>query len=846
MGANLAGSSPGRPARRAGGGAACHRIVALRGVRVGGAWPAPPSFTGAATTVAPVSDPPPSSSRAPSPRPRFAESTAAADTHTHFGLLYESRAEQLAVAAPFIEEGLRRGERCVYARAGNSEREVREALRAVGVDDAAAVDAGALTFRDARELYLEDGEFSTEPMLAQLDELTAESTDRTEHAGLRMAAEVTWAVDAADDREAFLEYETAVNRVYPQLELVGLCQYDRTRLPADTVDHLIRTHPLLTVDESVAANPYYLAPDADRAQSSAHQPDQKLDMLGALQRRERGMTVLADATPQLMGAERRAIPDIVVATLREAFSLPVAGLWLYDRDADELRLRAAAGPDSIDVGTALSAHEAAAWHAYSTNETRTDADLREATTSSAGSALGSALFVPIGGHGVLCAAAPTTDAVDAPAVRVAEAVAANTEAALARAEHEQQLQSRSEELERYTTATRLLQACCRTVVDAATRADVEAAICERLAAFPDVRFAWIGTRDAEGDELTPRAWAGAEQGFLSDAPLGPGAGAPSVRTAATGEPTVVANIVDRVETGQWRTAALSRGFRSVMAIPLTRDDISHGTLAVYAAESGVFDDLLQAVLADLGRLVAYAIHFAEQTTALHEPTVQELEFEVTASNFPLLQLARHADCTLSVEGVLSADRDRPLLFVTVEGASRDAIVDAVDAALVIESGEVVREARDGYRVELTLSEPFVDAELADRGAVLEAVTADPTGARVVVTAPTTVAAGTVWTAIDQHYPDASLVARRQQDRSLAGPTALETRFLDHLTERQVEVLTAAYHAGYFESPRQRTGAEVADVLGITSQTFSQHLRRIERKLFDSLLTGTSLGDPERR
>jgi hypothetical protein len=79
----------------------------------------------------------------------------------------------------------------------------------------------------------------------------------------------------------------------------------------------------------------------------------------------------------------------------------------------------------------------------------------------------------------------------------------------------------------------------------------------------------------------------------------------------------------------------------------------------------------------------------------------------------------------------------------------------------------------------------------------------------VPTAPTTVAAGTVWTAIDHHYPDASLVARRQQDRSLTGPTELGTRFLDQLTDRQVEVLTAAYHAGYFEWPRAITGEDLA-------------------------------------
>jgi len=54
--------------------------------------------------------------------------------------------------------------------------------------------------------------------------------------------------------------------------------------------------------------------------------------------------------------------------------------------------------------------------------------------------------------------------------------------------------------------------------------------------------------------------------------------------------------------------------------------------------------------------------------------------------------------------------------------------------------------------------------------------------------------------------------------------------LDHLTERQRDVLEAAYEAGYFEWPRESTAEEVADSLDIASPTLHSHLRKAENHI----------------
>lgn len=56
-----------------------------------------------------------------------------------------------------------------------------------------------------------------------------------------------------------------------------------------------------------------------------------------------------------------------------------------------------------------------------------------------------------------------------------------------------------------------------------------------------------------------------------------------------------------------------------------------------------------------------------------------------------------------------------------------------------------------------------------------------------------------------------------------------------LTTRQQEVLEAAVETGYYSAPRQATQADVAERVGIAPTTAGEHLRKIERRVFDVLV-----------
>jgi predicted DNA binding protein len=89
--------------------------------------------------------------------------------------------------------------------------------------------------------------------------------------------------------------------------------------------------------------------------------------------------------------------------------------------------------------------------------------------------------------------------------------------------------------------------------------------------------------------------------------------------------------------------------------------------------------------------------------------------------------------------------------------------------------------------------------------------------------------------IKQAYPQTEMLRRRQISRS---SDDFDRALLSELTDRQRTTLEAAYAAGFFEWPRDASGEDVAASMGVSPPTFHQHLRKAERKVFESLFSTT--------
>jgi len=113
--------------------------------------------------------------------------------------------------------------------------------------------------------------------------------------------------------------------------------------------------------------------------------------------------------------------------------------------------------------------------------------------------------------------------------------------------------------------------------------------------------------------------------------------------------------------------------------------------------------------------------------------------------------------------------------------------------------------------------------------VLRSVEATPKRSRLVVDVPQSVDARGTVDIVSNAFSDVELHAKRTVERTSARD--LRAELLERLTDRQLEVVELAHHGGYFESPRARTGEEVAETLGISPAAFYRHIRTVQRKLF---------------
>jgi hypothetical protein len=101
--------------------------------------------------------------------------------------------------------------------------------------------------------------------------------------GLCAAGDMTWLIDEAPGSEELVEYEALLNHFYASNRALGLCQYNRRRLPARVLDHGIATHPTVRIGGPILlTNPFY-----ERPEEAAHrvaEPDrvnEKIERLSA-------------------------------------------------------------------------------------------------------------------------------------------------------------------------------------------------------------------------------------------------------------------------------------------------------------------------------------------------------------------------------------------------------------------------------------------------------------------------------------------------------------------------------------------------------------------------------------
>jgi DNA-binding CsgD family transcriptional regulator len=445
-------------------------------------------------------------------------------------------------------------------------------------------------------------------------------------------------------------------------------------------------------------------------------------------------------------------------------------------------------------------------------------------------------------HGVFVVAAETAT-VDDDTRRLVETLVATTEAAFDRleseailAEHQAELEDRNRHFRRQIQINEIIRTVDQSLVGASRREEIESAVCEPLVESEDVTFAWIGTAESGGAALECRAWAGSGEDDLDAVPLEGGGETPepAVATARTESPTVVPNVVDRLQHEPWREAALARDFHSVVSVPLSVDEYVHGVLAVYADEPGTFGDLERSVFGELGETIANSITAVETRRALHADTLVELTLRFGAADAFLGRIARETDARVEYEGLGTHSDDGARLFFTTTGAPPDAVRTALEELVSVTDHRLIRESGAECLLEATVSGEVHPSPFVRHGASPRSMQATGTELEAIVDVPATTDVREFVGLLRDRYPDVELVGRRDVERATHTRGELVASLLDGLTDRQLDVLRTAYFAGFFEWPRESSSEEVAELLDVSQPTVNRHLRLAQGRLLEAM------------
>lgn len=426
------------------------------------------------------------------------------------------------------------------------------------------------------------------------------------------------------------------------------------------------------------------------------------------------------------------------------------------------------------------------------------------------------LVVPLSDHGALVF--ERAAGFDADAVEIAGLLGSTTAAALDRAERTRSLEARTAELRRRAEQLKHLESLNAVIrslhgvlIDADSRSAIADDVCASLAEFEGFDGVWIGSIDPDRGAVTPDAAAGIDAGDIDEGALSleTGAPAPAVRVVEARAP-----IEARGDDG-----------RPVLAVPIRHREVCHGVLTVRGADADSFEGRVPEVLEELGLLVGYAITAVERRDALHGEGSRELVFEVEPdSGDPLRALSSSLSTRIEVRSVTRRRDAGPVLYCLLPDADPGAVPESFEG---IESIQPLSDAESPV-YEVVTADESVASSVIRLGARLRSMSVAERRCELVVSVRRQRDLRRFLRQVEELFGAAEL--RAEREATPTEPTRWPALLGDALTDRQIEALRTAYHAGYFDRKRKRSATEIAETLGVSQPTFSAHLRAAQRNL----------------
>jgi len=356
--------------------------------------------------------------------------------------------------------------------------------------------------------------------------------------------------------------------------------------------------------------------------------------------------------------------------------------------------------------------------------------------------------------------------------------------------------------------------------------------CRQLVDTEPCALAWIGTTVGPTG-LRPRASAGRDQyldALLMDGDI-PG-GEPA-RVAAHRVETVVTAVDADDATGAWSEIAAEHEFHTGIAVPIRYDGVDFGVLAVYL-EGASTATLDASEITEYAESIGYALRSIDRKRSLLSAQPVRVDVTVTDPAAPLVAVARQtaSDVRITCPSVVTRSDGTTVYLAYVTGVQPGRIDDAVSNRSDLTVLDTDTEG-DQQKWTVAVSEQTPEGTVVDHGAQFEQTVVEDGTATISIHVREDKAVSEIADAVEQRFDGTSVSTVWTDDHSRSSPTDP----FDDLTDKQRTVLRHAFHEGYFERPRDANASEISERLGISRQTFAQHLRAAQRKVLDTWQPG---------
>lgn len=211
--------------------------------------------------------------------------------------------------------------------------------------------------------------------------------------------------------------------------------------------------------------------------------------------------------------------------------------------------------------------------------------------------------------------------------------------------------------------------------------------------------------------------------------------------------------------------------------------------------------------------------------------VCEIEVTVTDPTVPCVAATTELGGEFDLEEIVPRSDGSYAEYYRIEDIDPDRLADYADAHEASEAQFLSRQ-EDGGLLEMVVEADCPAVTLADLGALPRSVHAVHGVLRIVAELPPQYDEREVTAQFFEAYPDAELVAKREQSyfTPLFGRRQFDRAVDEFLTDRQYEVLELASRRGYYDWPREVTQEDLAEELDISPATLTQHLRAAEQAI----------------